>query len=130
MTARRSRREIERAVEDLADEGDDGLTGGSNMAVVYVDPVTGRLYDGWADDAAPLRERPEGFLLFTFDRVVTMDRERAEREDREILGPAADAPADGDIVRCRIPATHPDADEAVRLDEGPGTVTQFDGGDP
>lgn len=73
MTGRRSKRELERAVEALETE--------RNAPDVS-------LTDVLLDD--------EGTADVEFRYTVVMDRERAEREGREILGPA-DAP--GDTVR-------------------------------
>lgn len=91
---RKSRREIERAVDDLAGDGD----GDGGIMVVYEDPDTGDYYrtqDG-DDDPADL----DGFegLVVELKRELVMRRERAEREGRAILGPAEDAPAE-DTVR-------------------------------
>ena len=59
---RRSKRELERAVEQLTE-----------------------------DDQTPTRE-------MSITRALVMSRKQAERESREILGPA-DVAADGDFVR-------------------------------
>ena len=72
---RKSRRELERIVDDLA--GDDGGRGdGWNVAEV------------WGDD------EPDADADLVVRNEVVMLREDAEREGREVLGPAEDAPTD------------------------------------
>jgi len=73
MTGRRSKRELERAVEALEAERN---AGDVSLTDVLLDD------DGTAD--------------VEFQYTIVMDREQAEREGREIVGPA-DAP--GDTVR-------------------------------
>ncbi|QLD88306.1 hypothetical protein HWV07_04355 [Natronomonas salina] len=94
---RKSKREIERALNDL--EGDRH----SPPAIVYEDPRTGEWYDGEGDDADRVSEDEfEGadpLIVMQRDPVVVMEREQALEEDREILGPAEDAPAADDPVR-------------------------------
>lgn len=78
---RRSKRELERAVADLEEEQapEDPAAGGYNVTAEWVD------YDTDPD--------PDADVHATY-RVV-MERDRAEREDREILGPAE---GPGDLV--------------------------------
>ena len=83
MTGRRSKRELKRAVEELEAERNAGDV-----------TLTDLLLDDDPDDDAPADT--DDALDVTFQYTVVMDREQAEREGREILGPA-DAP--GDTVR-------------------------------
>jgi hypothetical protein len=96
---RKSKREIERAVDDLDDDaGDDDPA----LSVVYEDH-TG---DYYADrDMTDPVEDPDALPGMTVviagrDGTCIMTREHAEREGSEILGPAEDAPAE-DAVRVR-----------------------------
>jgi hypothetical protein len=108
---RKSKREIERAVEGLGDDqGDDG--GGMTLVYDYGDEYLD-------EDGEPVPTDEEGSPtpsgaglvvilsgVFAPDgpdaegRTCIMMRDHAEREGREILGPAEDAPAD-DAVRVR-----------------------------
>jgi hypothetical protein len=96
---RKSKREIERAVDDLAGrDGPDDDTGGP--AIVW------ETDDGYVDgDGEPVPTTDDGDPVgpsfgpvIIFKRSLVMRREQAEREGYEILGPAEDAPAD-DAVR-------------------------------
>jgi hypothetical protein len=80
---RKSRREIERALDDLAAGDRHPLAGPTCM--VYRDPVTNKLYEGRGEDAAPVEDVPADAGLIVQTRTVCMPREQAEREDREIL---------------------------------------------
>jgi hypothetical protein len=97
---RKSKREIERAVDDLGDDGDGDDWGTS---VVYEDH-TG---DYYADrDMTEPVEDPDalpGLTVILSGRGGTciMLREHAEREGREILGPAENTPPGNDAVRVR-----------------------------
>ena len=77
---RRSRRELERALADLAADAEADPTGGTDVTVSWV---------GYETDTDADRDLPERY-------TVVMRREDAERKGREILGPA-DGP--GDLVR-------------------------------
>lgn len=89
---RKSKREIERAIEDVEiEEGGQGQT-----LVANRDPRTGELTDG---DGEPIEAGPEDVLI-VIDEAVVMDREQAEAEGREILGPAeSETNPDADLVR-------------------------------
>lgn len=76
---RRSKRELERALADL-DDADRG------------DPAAG----GFAVSTTWGEEEPDPNADFAIQYQIVMSRDRAERDGREILGPA-DAP--GDTVR-------------------------------
>jgi hypothetical protein len=87
---RRSKREIERAVEDLDDDPDDGDTWNVQVGG-----------DPDVDCVEDLDDLDDDELILEVGRsTCIMTREHAEREDREILGPAPDVPAD-DAVRVR-----------------------------
>lgn len=89
---RKSRREIERAVEQIDPSGgDDG-----GIVAVYRDPVTGDYYDM---DREPIDGEPDGHLVIVLNEEEVLRREKAEREGRTIAGPA-DAAGDG-YVRAR-----------------------------
>lgn len=87
---RRSKREVERALDDLG-----GGEGPAGVAVVWADERTGDLVDANGEPAAP---DPDAHLLVIREHVV-MSRERAEEQGREILGPAEDTPSGSDAVR-------------------------------
>jgi hypothetical protein len=94
---RKSKREIERAVEDLDDaSGDDDA-----FSVVYED-WTGACY---ADQELTEPVDPDEILgmvvrIRGLDGTCIMRREHAEREGVEILGTVEDGPAEG-AVRVR-----------------------------
>jgi hypothetical protein len=77
---RRSKRELERALAELADDAGADPTAGTDVAVSWADYET---------DTGAGGELPERY-------TVVMRREDAEREGREILGPADGT---GDLVR-------------------------------
>jgi len=87
---RKNRREIENAVEEL-DTGTDE----SGIHVVYKHPKTGAYYDMDGDEIDP----PDDSLLIVLSHTVVMDREKAEAEGKEIIGPAEDTNDYGDYVR-------------------------------
>lgn len=93
---RKSRRELERAIDRLGRADGDGRT--EEISVVFRD---GR-GDYYADEGLtePV-EDPDALpgLTVVFGRTVVMRRERAEQEDREILGPAESTPDSVDAVR-------------------------------
>ena len=94
---RRSKREIERAVEDL-DGGTDGDD--DTVNVVFKDTPTGEYYESREMDGDPVDPDALPGLTVVINRgTVVMMREHAEREGREILGPAEDT--DRDAVRVR-----------------------------
>lgn len=93
---RKSKREIERDLDDL--DGSDGDE--TELSVVYRDAATD---DYYADEDLTEPVEPDnlpGMTVVINRGVVVMGREQAEREMREILGPADDVPAD-DAVRVR-----------------------------
>jgi hypothetical protein len=92
---RKSKRELERAVDDLADAGDDD---GGGIMVVYEHPDTGDYYRTRDGDGDPVDPDDLDGLTVAIREELVMFREQAEREGREILGPAEDAPAE-DAVR-------------------------------
>jgi hypothetical protein len=91
---RRSKRELEQIVDDLAGDGDDVGGDGWNVSEV------------WGDDDPD----PDADLVVR--NGLVMLREDAEREGREILGPAEDAPTDA--VRVAV--------------DGPGATRDGSGG--
>lgn len=95
---RRSKREIERALDGLGAEGSDPPASG----VVHEHPVTGEWYETAAlEEPAPSDANP---LAVICDSVVA-SRERAERKGYDIIRPVDDdeAPA-ADLVEI-----HPDS---------------------
>jgi len=82
---RKSKREIERAVDDLDGGGEDD----DSLRVVISKP---------GGDSMPNPDGGEGFDVVIESSVCVMMREQAEREGYDILGPAEDVPAD-DAVR-------------------------------
>lgn len=83
-----------------------------DLLVVRADPVT----DEWQDpDGEPVAREdvdPETQVIVIRDQLV-MPREQAEREGRDILGPA-DTPNDQDIARVDPDSGEPDPDWRVR----------------
>jgi hypothetical protein len=89
-------RRSKRAVEDRLDALEtDATTTPSHVEVVWRDERTGELVDR---DGTPTEPDPEAFVV-VIEELLVMGRERAEREGREILGPATDAPPENDAVR-------------------------------
>ena len=79
---------VERRLNDLeADTRDD------DVDVLWRDERTGDLVDA---DGAPADHDPDAMSVIVTETVV-MERERAEQDNRAILGPA-DTPGGGDIV--------------------------------
>ena len=111
---RKSRREIESAVEDMDSEQSRGP---SEVRFVYRDPKTGKLYDGRGPTPDPVEELPETVTPIVWDRTVSMMREEAEREGREIIE-VVDEHRGGEVVAARRPlAKSVDTDAAVQLPE-------------
>jgi hypothetical protein len=96
---RKSKREIERAVDDL--DGGDGDDGG--LSVVYKDARTGEYYEDGDMAGEPVDpDALSGTAVVIGRGAVVMFREQAEQEGREILGPAEDAPDETDAVLVAI----------------------------
>lgn len=93
---RKSRRELERELEDLVDTSPSGDT----VDVVWRDQRTGEYADR---DGEPTDPDPDADVLVVMNESLVMSRERAENEGREILGPAENAPAGRDVVRVPSP---------------------------
>jgi hypothetical protein len=87
---RKSKREIERALEDFNRAGADGVD------VVWRDDVTGEIVDR---DGEPTEPDPDAETVIVINDTVVMPRERAEEQGREILGPAEVPREDIDAVR-------------------------------
>lgn len=89
---RKSKREIERAIEGVeTEEGGQG-----RMLVAHRDPRTDELTD---PDGEPVDAGPDDVLL-VIDEAVVMRREQAEAQGREIIGPAeSETNPDADLVR-------------------------------
>jgi len=92
---RKSKREIERAVDSL-DGGNDGTP--SALNVVYRDASTGKCYAD-REMTEPADPDDGDGQTVTISRGLVMFREQAEREGREILGPAESTPDGVDAVR-------------------------------
>lgn len=96
--------------DDLRDElervEDRFGVGEGEVAVVHEDPVTGEWHDG---DGNPVDVENADPLVVIQSRLV-MPREQAEREDRDILGPAEDAPEGRDLVQVDPDSGDPDPD--------------------
>ena len=89
---RKSKREIERALEDILDGGG----GAETIDVVW----RGDEEDEFVDqDGEPTEPDPDADTVVVIDETVVMDRDRAEEQDRVILGPAEDVPDDRDAVK-------------------------------
>lgn len=89
---RKSKREIERAIEGVESEGG----GQGRMLVAHRDPRTDDLTDR---DGEPIDAGPDDVLL-VIDEAVVMRREKAEAQGREILGPVeSETNPDADLVR-------------------------------
>lgn len=83
---RKSKREIERTLEDLKEESE--TDDNEPPLVAYEHPVTGDLE---TRDGEPIDPDDEDCLLLVIEETIVMSRERAEAESREILGPVEDA---------------------------------------
>ena len=91
-----SKRSIESRLDDLEQEtGDD--TGG--VTIAYRNPVTDELT---TPDGEPIDRNEHTGVLIELTRSLVMERERAEREGRTILGPAEDAAEGVDAVEVPI----------------------------
>lgn len=88
---RKSPREIERILEDVAEDD-----AGGGIDVVYRDDRTGALVDRAGEPTEPA---PDADMVIIIDDIPVMSRARAEQAEREILGPVEDAPTDSDLVR-------------------------------
>lgn len=86
-------RELENDLEDLKAETAAEV---EEYLVAYRDPRTRELTTKDGEPVDP--DDPTTFLLIIED-VVVMERERAEKNDLEILGPTEDVSDDRDIVR-------------------------------
>lgn len=87
---RRSKREIERALENLSS------TDGETFDVVFRRDWT----DGYVDrDRELIEPNPDADTVVVINQRVVMMRERAEAEGYEILGPAENTPPENDAVR-------------------------------
>lgn len=91
---RKSKRELERAIDDLT--GDVTANVDAALEVLYRDGRTGGLVDA---DGVPTEPDPGVEQTVVIDRFLAMPRERAKAEGREILGPVEAAPAGSDVVR-------------------------------
>lgn len=89
---RKSKREIERALEDIHD----GNGGTETVDVVWCGDGEGEFVD---QDGEPTEPDPDADTVVVIDETVVMHRDRAEEQGREILGPAEDVPNDRDAVR-------------------------------
>lgn len=91
---RKSKREIERLLDELEPDGDD-----DGQVVVWEDPETGEWYD--TPDRSGESVDPDGEVDVVVRRSVVMLREDAEEAGREILGPAEgpSIPPENDAVR-------------------------------
>ena len=89
---RKSKREIERALEDILD-GDGGT---ETIDVVWRSDEEDEFVD---QDGKPTEPDPDADTIVVINETVVMHRDRAEEQDREILGPAEDVPDDRDAVR-------------------------------
>jgi hypothetical protein len=78
-------RRSKRSVEDRLDELESEATAASTISVSI-----------GGDPAEP---DTDADLQININESVVMSRKRAEREGREILGPAEDAPPENDVVR-------------------------------
>lgn len=96
---RKRKRDIERRVADLEEVEADDKDDIEQPAVIYEDPLSGEYYTerGGGERFDP--EASDADMLIVMSDAVCMSRERAEREGREILGPAKDAPPGNDVVR-------------------------------
>lgn len=97
--------------DDLRDslrQMEERLGATNTLAVVREDPVTGE----WTDtDGEPVdKEAIEGDPLVVIQNALVMPREQAEREGRDILGPAEGTPPENDVVRVDADSGDPDPD--------------------
>jgi hypothetical protein len=93
---RKSKREIEHVIDDLGSSDVDDDT----VSVVFRDAATDEYYSG-QDLTEPVKDPDAlpGITVVISRGVVVMSRKRAEREGREILGPAENTPLGVDAVR-------------------------------
>lgn len=96
---RKSRRELERALEAL-DRPADGV-GGMEIVTLFRDERTGDVVDRDGEPVDPDDGDTDDVAMFIIHESVVMLREDAEAEGREILGPAAgpSIPPENDVVR-------------------------------
>ena len=88
--SRRSRRELERAINDLApDDTSDTLQ------IVWWDEKTQQYVDKQRN---PTESDPDAQTIVIKNTLV-MEREQAIAEGREILGPAENTPPERDVVK-------------------------------
>lgn len=91
---RKSKRELQRAVDDLGDED----RSPKSFGLVYEDPRTGEWYESRSQEGEPVD--PDADVLMVIVNSVVMERETAEQEGREILGPTeSETNPDADLVR-------------------------------
>lgn len=115
---RKSRRELKRDLEDLSDEARREDAGAGGGVTVYEDPVTGKLFEGYGEDAAPVRSAPDAARVVVLTRTVSMDRAEARRQGRDVV---RDLDTNTDAVVVRVPhAEHVDTEAAVELPEDTG----------
>jgi hypothetical protein len=76
---------------------------GDGAAAVYEDPVTGRLYDGYGEDAAPVEEVPDVARLVIHSRTMSMERTEARDEGYEIVETLHEDDPRLDVVSVRVP---------------------------
>lgn len=87
------KRDLEDRVADLRDR----LGGGEKIIVAYWDLATGEITDF---DGHPIDPDDHGAdKLLILEESVVMEREKAEKEGRKILGPYEDAPDGRDLVK-------------------------------
>lgn len=95
-------------------------------AVVYEDPVTGKLYDGYGEDAAPIEEVPEVGTLVVQTRTMSMERAEAVAEGYEIVEELCKEDPRLDVVAVRVPhADSVDTEAAATLDDDPDDRRTF-----
>jgi hypothetical protein len=97
---RRSRREIETELDGLSDRG---TTESADPMLLFKDRH-GDLYrseDCTGDPVNPEALDGAPVMILEVSEEVVMTREKAEREGREVLGPATDTPPGRDAVRVR-----------------------------
>lgn len=108
--------------DDLADRLEDveqrvsAARGPDGAAVVYKDPVTDKLYDGYGEAAEPLEEVPEVGTLVVQTRTMSMKREEAVAEGYEIVKELHKDDPRLDVVAVRVPhADSVDTEAAATL---------------
>lgn len=92
---RKTKRDLENDLEELNGKTDTGDENG--MEIVWEHPVTGEYYKDKELTEGPVDPEDPDPIMVIFQEGEVMYREQAEEEDREIIGPAEDAP--GDTVR-------------------------------